>query len=134
MHCQTQYALEQHLSQEPLGAAEAGGWTGTGRWLGRFSISISPGPDVDLVTVRGELDIAGAGPLHQCLSRLDGRHVVVDARRLAFIDAAGMSALVIAHGRAVRRGRSLVVRRARGEVRRVLDLAGLAHLLDDRVQ
>lgn len=101
------------------------------RWFGNFAIIISSRRDSDLVTLRGELDIAGAGALHGCLARLRGRRVVVDVRHLTFIDAAGMSALVIAHGRAARSGASLVVRGADGGVRRVLDLAGLLHLLDE---
>lgn len=100
-------------------------------WFGHFSISIGRDGDADVVALRGELDIVGAAPLHDCLARLAGHDVVVDLRRLSFIDAAGMSALVIAHARARRDGRSLVVRGAHQDVRRVLGIGGLGHLLAD---
>lgn len=118
MHCQTQ-------DMEPARGNEPG-------WLARFSVAIRGDGDAAVVALRGELDCASAGPLHDCLARLAGRDVIVDACRLSFIDAAGMSALVIAHARAARQGRSLVVRGAPRGVRRLLGIGGLAHLLGDR--
>lgn len=100
-------------------------------WFGHFSISIRREGDADVVALRGELDIVGAGTLHDCLARLGAHDVVIDLRRLSFVDAAGMSALAIAHARARREGRTLVVRGACREVARVLDIGGLGHLIAD---
>ena len=139
MHCQTR-ATRARPEVRIRHAGEGGGPGETAArgirdtWLGHFSISIGREGDADVVALRGELDIAGTGPLHECLARLAGRDVVVDVRRLSFIDAGGMSVLVVAHGRARRQGRSLVVRGACREVRRVLDIGGLSHLLCDRFE
>jgi len=126
---------------EETAAGSAGEIPGTNGTLGReasesrfghFSASISPTTGADVVSVHGELDIAGAGVLRDCLAHLTGRDVVVDARWLTFIDAAGLSALALAHRRAARCGRSLSVRGAGTHVRAVFELGGLGQLLEER--
>lgn len=99
-------------------------------WLGDFSITISSHPGSDVVSLRGELDLVGAGGLRACLARLHAPTVVVEVSRLSFIDAAGISALVLAYTRATHEGRSLVLRGAEGIVLQVLELTGLSYLLD----
>lgn len=138
MRCDTDHVrgsrLDEH-SQALVGTVHKGRggcWSPRGR--PQLSIEVGAEPGVTVVTVHGELDIAGAGPLREFLARLGAHHVVIDARPLTFIDAAGMSVLVIASNQAVGTGGSFLVRGARGEVRRVLDLAGLVHLLDEEAR
>jgi hypothetical protein len=58
--------------------------------------------------------------------------LIVDASKLTFIDAAGVSALVAARTRLLGEGREpLVVRGASRVVRRVFEITGLTSLLDD---
>ncbi|MGH8980793.1 MAG: STAS domain-containing protein [Acidimicrobiales bacterium] len=113
----------------PLAAPDADGADRC--WLDRFSITIGSRAGDDIVSLRGELDLASAGALHECLASVRAHKVVIDVRRLAFIDAAGMSALVVAHARTTAAGRTLVVRGARDGVRRVLVLGGLVYLFED---
>jgi anti-sigma B factor antagonist len=79
---------------------------------------------VCVVRVTGDVDFATAGRLRDALltSAAGGRPVVVDLSGVAFLDAAGLSALVA--GRRAAAGRLTVVG-ATGIARRILDLTGL---------
>lgn len=82
------------------------------------------------VLVAGELDIAAAAALRDALVGLGGTPIVVDVTGLEFIDAAGLSALLLGVRRARARGQRLRVRGAHGVVRRVITAGGLGHLLE----
>ena len=80
----------------------------------------------------GELDFAAVALVSERLAQLDG-DVAVDCSRLDFIDAAGLRALLTAHGIRAARGSKLVVVRPSRQVRRVLELTSLdAVLLNGR--
>lgn len=85
----------------------------------------------DFVVVHGELDFAGAVPLKERLMETGAAMVVVDLAELTFVDAAGISALLSAREELGREGRRLVLRGALPQTRRVFDVLGLAHLLED---
>ncbi|NJC74302.1 STAS domain-containing protein [Planosporangium thailandense] len=82
------------------------------------------------LAVRGEVDIATAGPfgaaLHDLLSRPDLTHVELDFAPLAFFDSRGIAALLTACRAARRRGIALTVTNCQGIVRRALDITGLS--------
>jgi anti-sigma B factor antagonist len=84
-------------------------------------------------TVRpaGELDIATAPQLEHAL--LDGRRrgdvVVLDLSGLAFIDSTGLRVVVRAVNAAQSEGWTLRLRRARPQVHRIFDIAGIADAL-----
>ena len=91
-----------------------------------FTISVSGadgGPAV--VSVAGELDIAGAPELALAfgnLERSDVRAVAVDLSELTFIDSSGISAIATAVREAHARGGSMVVAAPAGDVRRVFEI------------
>jgi anti-sigma B factor antagonist len=84
------------------------------------------GLDAAWVHVAGELDLATAPHLEQTLGQpqLQARLVVLDLRELAFIDSAGVHAMVNATTRARLQGRRLVLLRGPPNVDRVFTLAG----------
>lgn len=91
-----------------------------------FTISVS-GADAGLavVSVAGELDIAGAPELALAfgnLERSDVRAVAVDLSGLTFIDSSGISVLATAVQEAQARGGSMIVAAPEGDVRRVFDI------------
>jgi anti-sigma B factor antagonist len=79
----------------------------------------------------GELDIATAPQLEQAL--LEGRRagdvVVLDLSGLAFIDSTGLRVVVRATNAARDDGWTLRLRRARPQVQRIFDIAGIADAL-----
>ena len=76
----------------------------------------------------GELDLAGVALLSERLAQLDG-DIEVDCSRLDFIDAAGLRALLTAHGICAARGNTLVVVHPSRQVSRVLNLTSLDAVL-----
>lgn len=80
-----------------------------------------------LVTVAGEMDIATAPQLHDCLAALSasGRPLIVDLDRVTFIDAAGLRVLASAARLAAAHGASLTVVCMRYQVRRLFVITGL---------
>src|SRR3954462_10486704 len=103
-----------------------------------FSIAASDREVRELLTLRGELDLATAAELEQLVNeRLDaGQDVVVDLRGLEFMDSSGIRVLVAAHARAARNDtRLFVVRPADGTaVAKIVEVSGLdgeLHIVDD---
>lgn len=80
-----------------------------------------------IVRLRGDLDIAGANALGECLAALvaTGRDVTVDLGELRFVDSTGMGALVRARNVANRHGADVRLRAPTANVRKTLSLAGL---------
>ena len=99
-----------------------------------FSISADERGGFAHLTLRGELDLATAPELEQLVNeRLDaGQPVVVDLRRLQFMDSSGIRVLVAAHARAKRVGsRITVVRPEPGSVvAKIVEVAGIDGELD----
>jgi anti-anti-sigma factor len=95
---------------------------------------VSPAPEFEafvdadgVCVVRGELDeFTGAELAARLAARPDVR--IVDLGEVSFVDSAGLRALLVARQERVDDGFSLVVRRSSGAVRRVMRLAGIAHL------
>ena len=81
-----------------------------------------------VVTLRGELDLAGASGLRDRLRTAcednDGR-VVLDLNELTFIDSTGLSILVEYHDKARAAGGRLILLAPRAPVVRILDITGL---------
>ena len=89
-------------------------------------------PSTVAVRVDGVLDFATAPLLRAVLSELldDGRPVVVDLAGVTLLDAASVGVLVAARQRADRRQVGLCLHGARGRALRVLEITGVAKLLD----
>jgi anti-sigma B factor antagonist len=95
---------------------------------GAFSISVDNQGARAVVEPRGELDLATAPELEAVLGeRLDaGQEVVVDLRRLGFMDSTGLRVILAAHKRVGGAPRFCIVRPPDGgTVARVLTIAGV---------
>ncbi|MEU4098758.1 STAS domain-containing protein [Streptomyces sp. NPDC026673] len=99
---------------------------------GELGIAVRRGAGHALVTLCGELDLAGAprvrAVLRDCAGR--GEDITVDLRNLRFLDCSGLRPLVEAADLGVRRGRRFTIGAASVPVRRVLELTRLTRLLD----
>lgn len=81
----------------------------------------------------GELDISSAERLQQAVARLcvgqGPRELIVDLRRLTFVDSSGLAAMVYANRLCERHGCRLSVIRGSQAVHDVFELTGLDELL-----
>lgn len=99
---------------------------------GELGIAVRRDGGHALVTVCGELDLAGAprvrAVLRDCADR--GEDITVDLRNLRFLDCSGLRPLVEAAALGDSRGRRFAIGAASAPVRRVLELTRLTRLLD----
>jgi anti-sigma B factor antagonist len=80
------------------------------------------------IRLAGELDLSVAPRLEQKLNEARAAHskrIVVDMNELSFIDSAGIQALIGTTHSGGTEGCELVLARPTGQVRRLLELAGL---------
>lgn len=88
--------------------------------------------DSGLVTLTGRLDLHTVPDVRQALRRAidsGGGELVVDLAAVQMVDAVGLGALVSAHRRAGRAGRTLVLRRVPGSIARLLFVTRLDRVL-----
>jgi anti-sigma B factor antagonist len=92
-----------------------------------LTVQVRQKPELTLVTVAGEVDIATVPVLREGLAgpSASGKPVVVDLDAVSFIDASGLGVLVGAANRAAAHGASLHVVCAKGRVRRLFAMTGL---------
>lgn len=95
-----------------------------------FTTSARKVGDVVVVSLSGELDMAGTDAFEEAIDRAQGQTpIVVDLRPLKFIDSTGMRALIQAYV-AGQDGRTTVsFVRGAGVVERVLQISGVDELL-----
>ncbi len=97
-----------------------------------FKVDVRDGDDAVVLDVSGELDLASSPALEQALESASVKEtplVIVDLRRLEFMDSTGLSVLVRAHQRAAESGRRFAVVRGPQQVQRLLTLTGVADRL-----
>lgn len=94
-----------------------------------FAFEAMHGDGVHVITLHGDLDMANAARVRDLLVGVAGSTVVVDLANLEFLDSSGIAALLGARTRILASGNEFQLRGARGIVRRVLEMTGLAHLL-----
>jgi len=86
-----------------------------------------------VVVLVGELDLAGSAALEaeiERLAALDGvERVVLDLRRLEFMDSSGLRAVALADRRMRAAGRALALIRGPDVVQRVFDITRMAERL-----
>jgi anti-sigma B factor antagonist len=89
---------------------------------------------VAVIAATGELDISGAAVLEAELERLaaepDIGTVVLDMRRLEFMDSSGLRLVVLADMRAREAGRRFVLVRGSETVHRVFEITRMSERLD----
>lgn len=86
-----------------------------------------------VVSLSGDLDMASASKLFDCLQRLVNSHVptiVVDLSGLEFCDSSGLGVLLRVHQRAKEHRTRLVLRAPTPTVRRVFEVTKTDRLLD----
>jgi anti-sigma B factor antagonist len=95
--------------------------------VGELVISSQHDPQLLVLTLSGELDLASAPALEQVLSDAQETgvdRVVVDLSRLEFSDSAGLHVLLDAHRRLRGSGQRLVLRRGPRVIQRLFALTG----------
>ena len=100
---------------------------------GNFNVEIHNGNQAVVIGVSGELDLASSPALEQELERgaaAQAEVVIVDLRKLEFMDSTGLSVLVRAHQRATENGQRFGVVRGPQQVQRLLSLTGVADRLN----
>lgn len=101
---------------------------------GAFTVLQERGTDSVRIFPSGELDMLTAPILDAALQAVESaapRWIVIDLRRLLFMDCCGLRVLLGAHERAGKGGWGLSVVHPAGGVRRVLELTGTAAALCD---
>jgi anti-sigma B factor antagonist len=85
-----------------------------------------------LLHLRGELDLDSAGRLRRALADLPAgvTAIVLELRRLDFMDSSGLATLIAARNDAVRAGRSFGITGAAGSVRLLLDRTATGPMLE----
>ncbi|HEY7134982.1 MAG TPA: STAS domain-containing protein [Acidimicrobiia bacterium] len=98
-----------------------------------FSYQLSRDGDRTTVRLAGELDMASAPALSECLHRLRSNCVpivVVDAQDLDFCDSSGLDVFVAFSREAREHGSHLVLHAPSPALRRLLELTGTTELFD----
>jgi anti-anti-sigma factor len=98
-----------------------------------FDITLTRAPGRVTLTLVGELDMATTPRLKKYLSTLahthQGSSIVIDLRRLTFMDSTGITALVTANSCARRDGWSLTLVKGPPQIQRVFEISGLSDVL-----
>ena len=96
---------------------------------GKLGIEVEHGSEQILIRAQGEVDLSNAARLQETIDSAfkekPARPIVVDLGALEFIDSTGLSVLVEATRRSRENGNRFRVRGATGQVRRVLEIAGV---------
>ena len=98
----------------------------------QFQVEVRHNGAAAVVAVSGELDLASGPELEAELDQLTGpdlQLVVIDLRRLDFMDSTGLSILVRAHQRLAGEGCEMGLVKGSQQVQRLLDLTGVAERL-----
>jgi anti-sigma B factor antagonist len=96
-----------------------------------LAVRVSPGPYA-VIELSGELDLAGAPALESAVRDLElstVKDAVLDLRRLAFIDAAGLDAVLELYAECLNCATALTIIPGPGSVQRVFELTRLDRLL-----
>jgi anti-sigma B factor antagonist len=92
-----------------------------------LSIAVERDAGATLVVLRGDLDLATAPELRECLVQVieDGARIVIDLEGVGFLDSAGLGILVGGLKRARTRNGDLELVCSNREVLRPLEITGL---------
>ena len=104
-------------------------------WKPQLSVEVDCRNGVASIALRGELDLGTVQILEIALAPIetDGfSAIVLDLRELGFIDSSGLHAVFRAAQRAEASGKRLILMGARPSARRVFELTGTEHLLNDQ--
>jgi anti-anti-sigma factor len=97
-----------------------------------LTFDITPdGPSRVVIAVAGEVDMATAPSLADCLADNADRDVILDLSGVAFLDSSGLTALINAHRALREAGHTLRTTGERDNVLKVLQIADLTSILHD---
>jgi anti-sigma B factor antagonist len=101
-----------------------------------FSVAVHAEGSVEIVVVRGEVDIATADAVRADLTTAFKRsgNVVLDLREVSFMDTQGLSVVIEAQQACAADGTQFAITRAPDHVHRLFDMIGLTPrltVLDD---
>ena len=97
-----------------------------------FSVDEHQEGGAAIIAVTGELDLRTSPQLEKALGRAfdaGAELVILDLRRIEFMDSTGLRVLLSAHQRAHESGRRFALVRGADQVERVLTLTGVRDLL-----
>ena len=100
-----------------------------------FSVQVLRDRSEASLTLLGELDLASVDELERtarALRRAGAERLVVDLRRLEFLDSSGLGSLLTLRNDAKRAGHTLKLVPGSYEVQRIFDLSGTRGLFDWR--
>ena len=100
-----------------------------------FSVAVVPDRREVAVVPEGELDLATADALDDEVRELRAsgfEHILVDLRRLTFLDSSGLRVLLTLRNDAVREGHTLKLVPGPRSVQRVFEITGTRGLFDWR--
>lgn len=83
------------------------------------------------IAVTGEIDMATAPQLLECLRQHADRDIVVDLTHVPYLDSSGINALVTAYNELREHGHTLRTTNERNSIRKVLEVTGLLPALHD---
>jgi len=101
--------------------------------VSNLAVELSQHDDAVRVSLSGELDLSSALTFEEELRRIeDGRPrvLVLDLRRLKFLDSTGLRLILAAHARALKRGSRLTIVQGSDAVRRIFRLTGVMERLN----
>jgi anti-sigma B factor antagonist len=98
-----------------------------------FEVTAQVSDGTAVVVISGEVDVYTAPQLRDCLRRIDADdadRVVLDLSAMTFIDSTGLGVIVGAVKRLRENGGTLTLRAPSKSTRKVLDITGLAQIID----
>lgn len=98
----------------------------------QFRLEVGSEGSATLIVVHGELDLASGPELEGELARVREKSpptLIIDLRRLDFMDSTGLSILVKAHQHATEDGCEFGLVRGTPQVQRLLELTGVSERL-----
>lgn len=97
-----------------------------------FSVVSTPLDGVTVLTLAGEMDMDTSALVHQALEAVEapGARVVIDLRRVSFIDSSGINVFIAGHRALAEGGGRLRLAGPAESVSRTLEIVGIDTLID----
>jgi anti-anti-sigma factor len=98
----------------------------------QLQVQVRKNPRATVVMVCGELDLASSATLEEALAEAEGSDLeplILDLRKVDFMDSSGLAVVVKSHQRAQKAGRPFAVVNGSSQVQRLLSVTGV----DDRI-
>lgn len=97
-----------------------------------LTIEVTVAAEVHTIVLIGEADLLGAPNIEAAFADAaagDARRIVVDLRKLTFIDSSGLQTLITGHQQCLARDRELSIVPGPASVQRLFEIAGMSDAL-----